>query len=94
MRNNIAGCGGGAILVTADNLGGNRQQPYITNVTISNTTFINNDGGFGHDALKVWRDGGVGGVPCPAPGTPCDAPGGCCCIDGDHTDFSYVLPTA
>jgi hypothetical protein len=99
FRNNRAGCVAGAIFTDSENT----QQPYKTSVTISNATFTNNHalggatliyGGVGNN-FYVWRENGLGRVPCPG-GHGCAAFGGTtrCCVDGDHSSFNYVIPNA
>ena len=92
FHNNRAGEDGGAIELNNNDA----QQPYRTNVTITNTTFATNlagEAGDGDDIKVHSTCTGGHAVPCPAPGTRCKD--SCaCCVNGDRTNWGYVLPTA
>lgn len=87
LQNNHAGCAGGAMnAVSSDN-----EHPYLTNITISHTTFASNTAGTEGDDAFVWRLA-VGAVPCPEPGEVCPVCHGCtngeqpCCFDLDESE--------
>ena len=94
LRNNYAGCCGGGLSVDSYN----KQQPYLTNVTISGSTFAGNRAGGEGDDMFVWRLD-AGAVPCPEPGEECPVCHGCtsgeqpCCFDlGAAQTLTLTLP--
>ena len=102
LRNNRAGCAGGAIWVSnllVDPSGNPYSQldPFQFNVTITDTTFENNQGDpadHGRD-IYIWRGEKRGTVPCNAPGKNCDKGYNCCFNIADFdTGVSVVLPSA
>ena len=73
----------------------NTPDPYAYNVTIISTIFRNNyDGGTPLCNIYIWRDNNEGATPCPLPGTAADAYSGGirCCVNGDLTNFTYMIP--
>eukprot|EP01043_Picozoa_sp_COSAG02_P037738 COSAG02_NODE_2853_length_7891_cov_7.789913_8_plen_474_part_00 len=98
LRNSYAACAGGTITTVLRAY--NRLHPYRTNVTISNTTFVNNlsdddcmPGGCGSDFYALTPETPFK-VPCPAPAENCDVDDNSCCLSGDHTNLNYVVPNS